>query len=100
MDAVHLSRDVELERVTAQTTQTVCLVWCVERAIARKIKGLEVEQTAVSFFLMNSNQVKTCQQSSFMLLCDSFQQADNSTPCTLKLFDCSVWIHQDIQKRL
>ena len=70
MDAVHLSRDVELERVTVQTTLTACLVWCVERTIARKIKGLEVEQTAVNFFLMNSNQVKTCQQYSFMLLCD------------------------------
>ena len=70
MDAVHMSRDVEPERVTVQTTLTVCLVWCVERAIARKIKGLEVEQTAVNSFLMNSNQVNTCQQYSFIMLCD------------------------------
>ena len=68
MDAAPLSRDVGLEKGIVLTTQTVCLVWCVERAIARKNKGLEVEQTAVNFYLMNSNQVKTCQQSSFMLL--------------------------------
>ena len=63
MDAAPLSRDVGLEKEIVLTTQTVCLVWCVERIIAQKIKGLEIEQTAVNPFLMNSTPVNTCLQS-------------------------------------